>query len=127
MLDDDLKEARARADALRASLPPSVDAAALGVWSKAPFQLLCTREALIWRTEELARTACSALEGDHLAAAALVVRATVESAALAWRLMEVLDDRQKLSKQELNDTLMKMLVGSRLWSDMPQALQIVTC
>jgi hypothetical protein len=46
MLDDDVKEARARANALRQSLPQSVDAAALGVWSKAPFQLLCTREAL---------------------------------------------------------------------------------
>jgi len=34
----------------------------LGARSKAPFQLLCTREALIWRTEELARTACDALE-----------------------------------------------------------------
>ena len=127
MLDDDLKEARARADALRASLPASVDAAALGVWSKAPFQLLCTREALIWRTEELARTACDALERDDLTAAALLARATVESAALAWRLMEVLDDRQKLSRQELNDILMKVLVGSRLWSDMPQALQILSC
>ena len=69
MLDDDLKEARARANALRTSLPQSVDAAVLGVWSKAPFQLLCTREALIWRTEELARTACDALERDDLAAA----------------------------------------------------------
>jgi hypothetical protein len=127
VLDEDLKKARARADALRASLPPLIDAAALGVWSKAPFQLLCTREALIWRTEELARTACDALERDDLAAAALLARATVESAALAWRLMEVLDDRQKLSRQELNDILMKMLVGSRLWSDMPQALQILSC
>jgi hypothetical protein len=61
MVDNDLKEARARADVLRQSLPLSVDAAALGVWSKAPFQLLCTREALIWRTDELARTACDAL------------------------------------------------------------------
>jgi len=102
-----------------------VDAAALGVWSKAPFQLLCAREALIWRTEELARTACDALERDDLAVAALLARATVESAAFAWRLTEVLEDRQKLSKQELNDILMKMLVGSRLWSDLPQALQIL--
>ena len=127
MLDDDLKEARARADALRANLPSLVDAVALGVRSKAPFQLLCTREALIWRTEELARTACDALERDDLAAAALLSRATVESAALAWRLMEVLDDRHKLSREDLNDILVKMLVGSRLWSDMPQALQILSC
>lgn len=127
MLNDDVKEARARANVLRESLPQSVDAAALGVWSKAPFQLLCTREALIWRTEELARTACDALEQDDLAAAGLLSRATVESAALAWRLMEVLDDRQKLSSKELNEILMRMLAGSRLWEDRPQALQILSC
>jgi hypothetical protein len=41
MADEDGKEARALANALRESLPQSVDAGALGVWSKAPFQLLC--------------------------------------------------------------------------------------
>ena len=124
---DDLKEARARADAMRTSLPASVDAAALGVWSKAPFQLLCTREALIWRTEELARTACDALERDDCTVAALLARAAVESAALAWRLMEVLDERQKLAPADLGDTLIRMLAGSRLWPDEPQALQILNC
>jgi hypothetical protein len=129
--DEEVKEARARANALRDSLPQSVDAAALGVREKAPFQLLfqllCTRQALIWRTEELARTACDALERDDFAAAALLARATVESAALAWKLMEVPDERRKLSPQELNDTLIRMLVGSRLWPDVPQALQILSC
>lgn len=87
-----MKEARAWANALHQSLPQSVDATALGVSSKAPFQLLCTREALIWRTEEVVRTACDALERDDLTVAALLVRATIESAAIAWKLMEVLDD-----------------------------------
>ncbi len=127
MADDNVKEARARANALRDSLPQSVDAAALGVMEKAPFQLLCTREALIWRMEELARTACDALEQHDFTTAALLARATIESAALGWKLMEVLDDRGKLPPQELNDTLMRMLVGSRLWSDGPQALQILSC
>jgi hypothetical protein len=127
MLDDDVKEARERANVLRQNLPQSVDAAALGVWSKAPFQLLCTREALIWRTEELARTACDALEQDDLTAAALLARATIESAAIAWKLMELLDNRQKLSPKDLNEVLMRMLAGSRLWDDGPQALQILSC
>jgi len=127
MLDDDVKEARGRANVLRQSLPQSVDAAALGVWSKAPVQLFCTREALIWRTEELARTACDALEQDDLTAAALLARATVESAAIAWKLMELLDDRQKMSPKELNEVLTRLLAGSRLWDDGPQALQILSC
>src|ERR1700728_3582671 len=98
---DTVADVRARVVTLQASLPQSVDAAALGVKEKAPFQLLCTREALIWRTEELARTACDALERHDFTAAALLTRAAVESAALGWKLMEVLDDRRNLLPQQL--------------------------
>jgi alkylhydroperoxidase/carboxymuconolactone decarboxylase family protein YurZ len=127
MLDDDMREARARTTALRESLPQTVDAAALGVWSKAPFQILCTREALIWRTEELARSACDALERRDLAVAALLVRAMIENAALTWRLMEVLDEWKALPPKERAELLASMMIGSRLWPDAPKALQILTC
>ena len=51
---EDLAEARQLTAGLSASLPEKIEIAALGVRSKAPFQLLTVREALIWRTEELA-------------------------------------------------------------------------
>lgn len=92
---DTVADVRAWADRLRASLPQSVDVAALGVKSKAPFQLLCTREAMIWRTEELARNACDALERDDFAAAAILTRAVTENAALVWQLLDVLEAREK--------------------------------
>jgi hypothetical protein len=123
----EIAEARAFANKLRDSLPSSMDVAALGVWSKAPFQLLCAREALIWRTEELARHACDALERDDLAVAAILTRAVTESAALAWKLMEVLDARAQHSMQELNDLLIRALVGSKEWKDFPEPFQILTC
>src|SRR5215831_17160134 len=123
----EIANVREFANRLRDSLPSSVDVAALGVRSKAPFQLLCTREALIWRTEELARNACDALERDDFAVAAILTRAITESAALTWKLMEVLDARAKYSTQDLNDLLMRVLVGSRKWQDFPQAFQILTC
>ena len=75
----------------------------------------------------MARTACDALERDDFAAASLLARATVESGALAWRLMEVLNDRRAFSPQELSKILIRMMVGSRLWPDGPQALQILSC
>ena len=86
--------------------------AALGVKSKAPFQLLCTREALIWRTEELTRNACDALERDDFAAAAILTRAVTENAALAWQLLDVLEAR-KNTPEKLNDMLMRLLGGWR--------------
>src|SRR5580692_2081724 len=110
-------DVRAWVDRLRACLPQFVAVAALGVKSKAPFQLLCTREALIWRTEELARTACDALERDDFAAAAIMTRAVTENAALTWKLMDVLDARGKNTPQQLNDLLMRLLGGSGKWPE----------
>jgi hypothetical protein len=116
---DTVADVRAWADRLRASLPQSVDVAGLGVKSKAPFQLLCTREALIWRTEELAR--------DDFAAAAIMTRAVTENAALAWQLLDVLEARGKYTPQKLNDTLMQLLGGSREWPEAPKPVHGLTC
>jgi hypothetical protein len=57
-------DVRAWVDRLRASLPQSADVAALGVKSKAPFQLLWTREALIWRTD--VRPLCAPMKSRWL-------------------------------------------------------------
>ncbi|WP_428484056.1 hypothetical protein [Rhodopila sp.] len=124
---DTVADLRTWVDRLRANLPQSVDAAALGVKSKAPFQVLCTREALIWRTEELARTACNALERDDFAAAAILTRAVTENAALAWKLMDVLDARSKYPPQQLNDLLMRLLAGSGKWPEAPKPVHILDC
>ena len=113
---DTVADVRAWADRLRASLPQSVDVAGLGVKSKAPFQLLCTREALIWRTEELAR--------DDFAAAAIMTRAVTENAALAWQLFDVLEARGKYTPQKLNDMLMRLLGGSKAWPEAPKPVHV---
>jgi hypothetical protein len=122
-----ISEARAFVDRLGASLPKEVDVAALGVTSKAPFQLLCAREALIWRTEELARNACDALERNDFAAAALLTRGVTESAGLVWKLMELLDARKSYSPQEMNDHLMRALLGWKAdTGDFPEAYNVLT-
>jgi hypothetical protein len=124
---DTVADVRVWVNRLRAGLPQSVDAAALGVKSKAPFQLLCTREALIWRTEELARNACDALERDDFAAAANLTRSVTENAALAWQLLDVLKARGKSTPQKLNDTLMRLLGGSKRWPEAPKPVHILDC
>ena len=120
-------EVREWAERPRVSLPQSVDVAALGVKSKAPFQLLYTHEGLIWRTEELARNACDALERNDFAAAATLTRAVTESAALTWMLLDVLQTRGKYDPQQLNDRLMRMLVGSGKWAELRKPVHIMDC
>src|SRR5487761_337513 len=91
--EDDLATAKEMTQRLSQSLPELIDVAALGVRSKAPYQLLVVREALIWRTEELARNACNSLECEDLAVAAILTRSITENAALTWKLKEIQDKR----------------------------------
>jgi hypothetical protein len=124
---DDLAEARELAAGLSASLPDKIEIAALGVRSKAPFQLLTVREALIWRTEELARGACDALGKEDFTVAALLIRSIAESAAMTWYLLEILENRKGYTPAQLNDILMRMFAGSKNgWADGPEAINVLT-
>ena len=128
---DDLAEARRRVELIGRYLPSSVNAARFGVRSKAPYLLLCAREALIWRTEELARCACDMLERDDLAAGIMLTRGVTESAAFVWRLNQLLEDRQKYSEADLLRRFEQMLLGSKNAnnnddSDFPKAIDIIT-
>jgi hypothetical protein len=109
------------------SLPQFIEVAALGVRSKAPYQLLVVREALIWRTEELARNACTSLECDDFAVAAILTRSITENAALTWKLKEILDKRAGKSPEELNTALMRALAGSKSWEEAPAPYNVLSC
>ena len=122
-----LVEARRLAAGLTASLPDKIEIAAIGVRSKAPFQLISVREALIWRTEELARNACDALEKEDFTVAALLIRSIAESAAMTWYLLEILENRKGYTPAELNEKLMRMFAGSKNgWADGPEAISVLT-
>jgi hypothetical protein len=124
---DDLAQARQLSAGLSASLPNKIEIAALGVRSKAPFQLLTVREALIWRTEELGRGACDAIEKEDFTVAALLTRSIAESAAMTWYLLEILENRKGYTPDQLNDILMRMFAGSKNgWADGPEAINVLT-
>jgi hypothetical protein len=89
--------------------------------------MLIAREALAWRTEELARNACDALERDDLAVAALLTRAIIESAAFAWALLEVLETRDKHTPKTLHELAQRLVLGSKSWPDAPQPVRIGKC
>jgi hypothetical protein len=125
-MNANLDEARKRVENIGKHLPSSISVASLGVLSKAPYLLLSTREALIWRTEELARGACDMLERDDVAAGILLTRAVTESAAFVWRLKEILDNRHQYSTDALHDTLRKMHLGWKNDPEFPTACNILT-
>lgn len=123
----DFAAAQEMTQRLSHSLPDCIDVAALGVRSKAPYQLLAVREALIWRTEELARNACNSIECDDLAVAAILTRSITENAALTWKLKEILDKRAGKSPEELNTALMRALAGSTALEEGPAPYNVLSC
>jgi hypothetical protein len=125
-MDTDLNEARKRVENIASHLPTSISIASFGVRSKAPYLLLSTREALIWRTEELARCACDMLQRDDVAAGSLLTRAVAESAAFVWRLKELLESRHQYSIADLHDKFHRMRLGWKNDPDFPKAFNIIT-
>jgi hypothetical protein len=108
------------------SLPTSISVLDLGVRDKAPYKALAIREALIWRTEELARTAYARLGEDDLAAAILLTRGVVECAALMARLTDVVRERGSSSAGDLSALLDKMLFGWKGDPEFPEAFNVQT-
>jgi hypothetical protein len=87
---------------------------------------MTVREALYWRTEELARNACDAFDREDFTVVALLTRSIAESAAMVFYLLEILEQRASYTPAQLNDKLMQMFGGSRLWPDAPAAINVLT-
>ena len=61
----DLDDIRKGLEEIRAVLPTSIEASAFKTRSKIPFKALCCRAGLLWRFDELGRTACDSCDrGD---------------------------------------------------------------
>lgn len=120
-----LEEARDYLARFAAALPSHVSAAELGVRETAPYKALVVREALMWRTEEIGRCACDMLERGDVISGILQTRATLENAALIWRLRDVIRDRHNFSALEIDNLLSQLLLGSKIYPE-PAAINILT-
>jgi hypothetical protein len=125
-LTKDITTVRRRTAELHLKLPQVVDVAAIGVWSKAPYKVLVIRGALAWRTEEMARNACDALERADRAVGITLARSIIENTALLWRLGKILEGRAAQKLDTLNDMLTPMLLGFRSEADFPQAVNVLS-
>jgi hypothetical protein len=132
---EDLAKACEVSARLRVRLPSRVAFTDFGVVSWAPYQLIVVREALLWRTEEVARNACEAMEREDFAVAALLARSCGESAAMIWYLLKVLEERAGHTRDQLTAKLMQLLVGMKSKKDkatgpdvddLPEAINVAT-
>lgn len=127
-----MADARAALLAIQRSMPRQVNAEALKIDpSSAAYQLLVYREAMLWRVEELARTAIEAYGRSDFVVAGTLARSVTESAAMMWRLKDVLAGRQSKSPEELRAFARSLLAGSKssdwMLEGAPQAINVLTC
>jgi hypothetical protein len=123
-----LQEAKARTQNLSSNLPHLVDPASISYSAKIPYKLLSFREALLWRTEELSRTACDNYERQDVCAAVLLTRGVTECAAAVWYLMDLVETQvsNKKVSPDLDEKAMSLLMGHRNEPEMPQAINVLS-
>jgi hypothetical protein len=126
-LSSRMEEARQRLELLRDNLPTVVEAAAVSTIAKMPFKALWCRESLIWRAEEMGRTAYDSYDRGDVVAGILLTRGLTETTAALWYL-KALIERQLASglDQNLDEKLMQLLFGQRSVSDLPPAINVQT-
>jgi hypothetical protein len=127
VLESMMGEIRERVDLLESNLPRRVDGFGISPHSKLPFKVLLYREVLIWRMAELSRSAFDNLEKERLASAITLTRAAVETSAALWYLWTKIDGAvQSRTVGDIDDYLMKLIMGSKTNPDLPQAINVLT-
>jgi len=95
--------------------------------AKIPFNALCCREGLIWRAEELARSACDSFEKQDMVAGILLTRALFETAAALWHLkVTVKRQLEKAIEPDLEAQVLKIILGHRSEATLPNAISVLT-
>jgi hypothetical protein len=124
-LAEDIALVRKHTIYLRERLPEVVDVDAIGVWSTAPYKALVIRGGLAWRTEEVARNVCDALERADRAVGITLARSIIENTAVLWRLRKILEARAIHNRDALDGLLTPLHLGFRSEPDFPQAVNVL--
>ena len=126
-LSDLLQHARQQVSCFTKDRVTVVDPAQFSLGSKLPYKAICLREGLLWRTEEVARSACDLFERNGVASAITLARATAENAAAMSYLLQLVNSHAASDNvEEFDNKLMQLLLGSRSEADMPQAVNVLT-
>jgi hypothetical protein len=123
-----LEEARAATDRLHADLIEHLDFRTVSKKrAKVPVNALLFVHAMEWRTEELARNACDAYARTDVVTGIVLTRGVMECAAAVWELMDFLSKRApKLSDDEVQDYVLRLLMGHKIYEDMPTAINVMS-
>jgi hypothetical protein len=122
-----LAEARTRLTGIQTNLPHEIPAAGVSKTAKIPFNAICCREGLIWRAEELARSACDSFEKLDMVAGISLTRGFFETAAALWHLKETMDRQLKNGiEPDLELQIQRVILGHGGNTNLPKAINVLT-
>lgn len=125
--DSLLIEIQERLKRMEAILPERVDGFAISAVSKLPSKVMSYRASLMWRMAELARSAFDHFGKGELASAILLTRAALETTAAVWYLhKKVSASVESGVLEDIDEYLMKLLVGTKNDPAMPDPVNVVT-
>jgi hypothetical protein len=125
--EDLLCEARQTVQQFSGSLPTIADPASVSLTAKIPYKVLCYREGLIWRVEELARSACDCYERGDAVAGIVLTRTATETSAAVWYLHDLMRRQVENGVQpDLDVKVTRLLLGHKNASEMPTAINVLT-
>lgn len=110
---------------IAAARPQALDARRTARRSKLPFKATLYRDSLLWRIEELGRSALNAYDRDDHVAGIVLTRATIETIAALNSLHRLVTRYKGGDIETLDAKLMSMLMGSRVGDDRPDAINIL--
>jgi len=122
-----LAQARDWLEQVAGTLVTELDVSAVGVRDKAPFFVLCLREGLLWRLEEMGRNATAALERGEEASGITLARCVTEAAAMMWRVFKLVENRAEHGLEALHEDVERMWIGWKSHGgELPAAVNILT-
>lgn len=124
--DDRRASAETLLNELRDMLPKHIVARDVSPRSKLPFKALMLCGALVWRIEELGRSALRAYDDQMHVSGILLARAVVETTAVLYVLHRVVSDYAGGEADSLDERLMRGIFGSRNRDDRPDARSILS-
>jgi len=111
--------------AIAAARPHQLEARRLAQRSKLPFKAGLYRDSLLWRIEELGRSALDAYDRPDHVSGIVLTRATIETIAALNSLHLLVTRYSGGDVDRLDATLMSMLMGSRVREDRPESINVL--
>jgi len=122
-----LEKAKLYVKGLSTGLVSRTDPAQVSVIAKIPYKALEIREALLYRATDLADAACLLFEKENVVSAACITRAFQETLAVLFfinrKVKKAIKDKDV---PQLDEVLMKTLMGAKNNPDMPDPVNILT-